>query len=47
MVKIKIACKTDEYDEGEEYNVNYELLNKESEKIWLKIIEDWKNKYKE
>ena len=47
MVKIKIACKTEEYDEGDEYKVNYEPLNKVSVQKWLEIVDDWKIKYKD
>ncbi len=32
MVKIKIVCKTEEYDDRDEYKLNYELLNKVSKK---------------
>ena len=34
-----MACKTEEYDEGDEYKVNYELINKVSEKKWSEIVD--------
>jgi len=44
MIKIKIACNTEEYKERNLLKVNYKLLNQVNGKAWNNIFEEFKNK---
>ena len=44
MLKIKIACNTKEYKEGDLLKVNYKLLNDVNEKAWNNIVGEFKSK---
>ena len=46
ILKVKIACDTDEYKKDEILKVKYKFLNLINEKAWENIVQDYNNKLK-
>ena len=43
ILKVKIACVTDEYKKDEILKVNYKFLNLINENAWENIVQDYNN----